>query len=218
VLNVGLIHGKTCLPVNRLPKILILGPWIYLCVWIWAAFGVDDRLTWILENTLVVLLGWPLFKLFRADYISDRSRWGILVFLLCHVIGAHYTYSLVPYKSWLEFIHLDGLSQLLGERNHYDRLVHFLWGFCFLRPFMERIRYKYKTSWKKSFWISALIIFSLETIYELLEWAAAEAFGGESGLAFVGSQGDIWDAQKDQFLAICGIFFATGVWFRRKEL
>jgi putative membrane protein len=45
-------------------------------------------------------------------------------------------------------------------------------------------------------------------LYELIEWLSAVMFGGDLGAAFLGSQGDEWDAQKDMALASLGALIA----------
>ncbi len=94
------------------------------------------------------------------------------------------------------------------DRNHFDRLVHFLYGLLMAYPFREiycRIAYG------KGFWgyfFPLLFTIAASVIFELFEWAAAEVFGGDLGVAYLGTQGDIWDAQKDMALASLGAFIA----------
>jgi putative membrane protein len=126
-----------------------------------------------------------------------------------HELGAHYTYAKVPYNTWTQAIFGNSLNSILGwERNHFDRLVHFSYGFFLAYPVREvflRIVYV------KGFWGYFLpldITMSTSMIYELVEWAAAEIFGGDLGVAYLGTQGDVWDAQKDMLLASIGAAIA----------
>jgi putative membrane protein len=48
------------------------------------------------------------------------------------------------------------------------------------------------------------VTMSFSLIYELIEWAASVAFGGDLGQAYLGTQGDEFDAQKDMALATLG--------------
>lgn len=122
-----------------------------------------------------------------------------------HEIGAHYTYARVPYDAFL-MKHFDfSLNEAMGwHRNHFDRLVHFLYGLFMAYPFREiycRIAYG------KGFWgylFPLLFTIAASMTFELFEWAAAEVFGGDLGMAFLGTQGDVWDAHKDMGLASLG--------------
>ena len=63
----------------------------------------------------------------------------------------------------------------------------------------------------KGFWGYFLpldLTMSTSMLYELIEWGAAELFGGDLGAAFLGTQGDIWDAHKDMALASLGALLA----------
>jgi putative membrane protein len=189
-----------------LPRILLLlfGLWF-------AALGisVDDRQTWLLENLLVFaalpILVWS-FPRFR---FSDGVYVGLFVLFCLHEVGAHYTYSLVPYDAWLRGAFGSDLTSLFGlERNHYDRLVHLLYGLL-VTPAMWEVFQHYappRGAWR---WLlPATAMFGHSTIYELMEFAAAALFGGDVGTAYLGTQGDVWDAQKDMTLACLGSVLA----------
>lgn len=174
---------------------------------IFAALGVAPlyRQDWLLENTLV-LAAVPLLALTRHRLrFSDFAYTCLFVFFSIHEIGAHYTYSLVPYDAWFESIFGTALNPLLGfERNHFDRLVHFLYGLLVTPAAIELFRHygRYPRVWAALF--PLLFMISHSVIYELVEWGAALVFGGELGQAYLGTQGDIWDAQKDMALAALG--------------
>ncbi len=122
-----------------------------------------------------------------------------------HAIGAHWTYSLVPYDE--AFVTLTGHSfdAWMGwERNHYDRFVHLAYGLLLAYPIRELFL---RVAEAKGFWgyfLPVVLTMAASMFYELIEWAAAEVFGGDLGIAFVGAQGDVWDAQKDMSLATVG--------------
>jgi putative membrane protein len=90
------------------------------------------------------------------------------------------------------------------ERNHYDRIVHFSFGFMLAYPMRDFFLNKMKfPSWVG--WILPVeITLSFSCLYELIEWAVADVLFTAQGAAYLGSQGDIWDAQKDMFMAGCG--------------
>jgi putative membrane protein len=137
----------------------------------------------------------------------------IFLFLSVHLIGAHYTYSLVPYNQWFDEALGVSPDALFGfERNHFDRLVHFLWGFLLFRPLYEVLTFSNMAPKKYASWFVISIIVTTSTLYELIEWLAALVFGGDLGVAYVGAQGDVWDAQKDQALALAGVLLAFLIW------
>lgn len=181
----------------------------YLVLWLVLAIHPHDRAAWVLENMLVVgLIGvlWGIRKLFR---FSNASLLLMLVFLALHTVGSHYTYSEVPYDQWWFAWTGHSLNSLFGwERNHYDRLVHFSYGLLLAYPIRE---FFLRIVEVRGFWAYFLPLdFTLSTsaLYELIEWAAAMIFGGDLGMQYLGTQGDIWDAHKDMALAGLGALLA----------
>ena len=176
------------------------------------AIAPVERPTWLLENTLTVAAVAALALTYRRFRFSRISYALIFVFLSFHVIGAHYTYSLVPYDAasqrWLGF----SLDAALGfERNMYDRLVHFLYGLLLAYPIREIFL---RIADVRGFWGYFLpldLTMSTSMIYELIEWGAAVVFGGDVGTAYLGTQGDEWDAHKDMALASLGALCAMAV-------
>ena len=164
-----------------------------------------DRATWMLENSLVVFAAFVLPAFQRWMPFSRLSLTLIFVFLCFHTVGGHYTYSLVPYddwcRSWLGF----SLNESLGfQRNHYDRLVHFLYGLLLAYPIRELF---FRIADAHGFWSYFLpldLTMSTSMLFELIEWWAAVVFGGDVGQAYLGTQGDEWDAHKDMLLASAG--------------
>ena len=108
-------------------------------------------------------------------------------------------------------------------RNHYDRIVHFSFGFLLAYPIRElTIRISdAKGFW--SFWFPVEFVLAFSAVYELLEWLIAVMFGGDLGIAYLGTQGDVWDAQKDMFVAGLGsviamlVIFVILWYFRRAD-
>ena len=129
----------------------------------------------------------------------------MFIFLFLHTIGAHYTYAEVPYDEWFQSITGITINSLLGfERNHFDRLVHFLYGVLLYIPFREIYVQRASLSGGWSYFFPYTVIVATTVLYEQIEWAAAEIFGGELGMAYLGTQGDIWDGHKDMGLAAIG--------------
>ena len=136
---------------------------------------------------------------------TDFTYTCFFIFFVLHAIGAHYTYALVPYDEWFRSLTGVSLNELLGfERNHFDRLVHFLYGLLITPAAVEIFAHygRYPASWAALF--PALFMSSHAGIYEIVEWFAALLFGGDLGMAYLGTQGDIWDGQKDMAFAFAG--------------
>ncbi len=160
-----------------------------------------DRFTWFLE-VAPVLIGIPLlFATHRRFPLTPLLGWLLLVHAMILIVGGHYTYAQVPVGSWVQDL-LD------LERNHYDRLGHFVQGFVpaiLLREVLIRRSPLKPGKWL--FVIVASMCLAFSAIYEFIEWWTAIA-GGESAEAFLGTQGDVWDTQWDMFLALIGALVA----------
>ncbi|HUD40558.1 MAG TPA: DUF2238 domain-containing protein [Dokdonella sp.] len=191
---------------------------IFAAVFVMLGIAPVSRADWLLENALVVAaLAWLIRDARHGRPLSRAAYTLLFAFGLFHELGAHYTYSEVPYEAW--FGALSGgrsLDALLGfERNQYDRLVHFLYGLLITPVAAEVLveRVPLRGAWRIV--LPATFMFSHALIYELIEWGAASAFGGELGEAYLGTQGDVWDAQKDMALAVLGTLIALPVWLWR---
>jgi putative membrane protein len=176
-------------------------PFFLLCAFIliWVALAIKPlyRFDWLLEN-LLVFISLPLvFFLHRKDYLSVLSYAFIFIFLVLHCIGAHYTYSEVP--AGYTISHWFG-----AERNHYDRIVHFLFGFLLTKPASEIIHKKISIPTPAALLFSFSLIATIGVLYELLEWVVAVVVDPKAGAAYLGSQGDEWDAQKDLLCKMTG--------------
>lgn len=171
-----------------------------------------SRSDWLLEN-LIVLLALPaLIYGAWSLRISRLAYAGVFIFFCLHEVGAHYTYSLVPYDGAFRSVFGRGLNELLGwERNHFDRLVHFLYGFLMMPYTLDLFAQRASPQRLWRFLMPLFFIMGHSALYELLEWGAALVFGGELGQAFLGTQGDIWDAQKDTALASLGACVSLGL-------
>ncbi|NID14618.1 DUF2238 domain-containing protein [Luteibacter yeojuensis] len=177
-----------------------------LAVIVWSGWSPTDRGDWLLENALVAV-AIPLFVFgYRRLRFSSLSYVALFAFLCLHEVGAHYTYSLVPYPQWLSSM-LDGPAG--GSRNHYDRMLHFAYGFLVMPAVLELFarRAAPRGLWRWIFPVSFVMSHSM--LYELVEWGAALLFGGDLGQAYLGTQGDVWDAQKDMLMATLGSIAAT---------
>jgi putative membrane protein len=178
-------------------------------LWLWLAIAPVDRQTWMLENALLVVFVATLAATYHRFALSRLSYLLIFLFLVLHTVGAHYTYSLVPYDDWSNVLTGSTLNEVFGwERNHYDRLVHFCFGLLLGYPSREIF---VRIAAVRGFWgylLPVLLMMSFSVLYELIEWAAAMVFGGDLGAHYLGTQGDVWDGQRDMALATLGALAA----------
>ena len=174
---------------------------IYAIVFLVCAIQPYDRAVWFAENLPIVLIVGALF--FASRYHSFSKLSWVLLFVLpiLHTIGGHYTFERVPFGF---------VSDLFGfERNHYDRIAHFSVGFYAFAivEFLEAKRLVSKRIIASLFAVFA--IFTVAAVYEIIEWWYAISADPEAGIAVLGSQGDIWDAQKDMLADGLGAIFAV---------
>ncbi len=183
---------------------------IFAIYWAALAWAPWYRADWVLENVLVWVLLPLLVFTYRRLPLSRISYSMLFVFLCAHTLGAHYTYAEVPYDDWWRSLTGQSLSEMTGwSRNHYDRLVHLLYGLMIVYPVRELVL---RVANAKGFWgylLPLLVVMASSLFYELLEWGAAIVFGGDLGMAYLGTQGDIWDAHKDSLAATLGALFTT---------
>lgn len=183
---------------------------LFAVVFLTLARAPSYREDWLLENVLV-FVGVPFLILtYRRLPLSRISYACLLLFLCLHEVGAHYTYAEVPYDAWCERLFGKPLGPTFGwERNHFDRLVHFLYGALITYPAREIFL---RVADARGFWgylFPLLVVMSSSLLFELIEWAAAMIFGGELGMAYLGTQGDVWDSHKDSALATAGALLAS---------
>ncbi len=181
---------------------------VFLAGWVALAVAPRSRADWLLEN-LPTLIGVPIAVVgYRRFRFSDRAYLQATAFLLLHTIGSHYTYSEVPAGGWVR----DAFQ--LG-RNHYDRLVHFAFGLLMLRPIRELgFRPGRRVGPVAVFYFSVAGAACWSLVYEVAEWLIASIVDPAAGTAFLGTQGDPWDAEKDMALALLGaLLAATAEWW-----
>jgi putative membrane protein len=198
---------------NRFAHILF---WVFVINWVVLAFNVSYFDDWKMENYLTIPFIIIIYVTHRWFRLSNLSYGLIFLYMMLHIYGSHYTYSEVPFGYWLD--HTFELG-----RNHYDRIVHFSFGFLLAYPIREMI---IRISNVKGFWglyspIEFVLAFS--AIYEIIEWAVAVIYGGDLGIAYLGTQGDVFDAIKDMALAGLGSVITMAVvaiihfWYKPKD-
>ncbi len=168
-----------------------------IVVWIVTAIKPLYPRDWLLENLLVFAWCGILVATYRRFQFSNLSYGLFAVFITLHLIGAHYTYSETPFGFWLQ-------EQFDFERNHYDRIVHFCFGLLLAYPMYEILIRRSGVNRAWSYFIAINCVVAFSAAYEVIEVIAAMIVSPELGDAYLGTQGDEWDAQKDAFLAIVG--------------
>jgi len=198
---------------DKYPIFLLI---FFLIVFLIAAIKPLYLRDWLLESLLTIITVPVLILTYKKYRLSNTSYTSITILLILHTIGSHYTYSEIPFMAIDSYIgKLFDLS-----RNHYDRVVHFLFGILIYFLILEIVQRIYKKEANKflTYLIPVLIITSLGAFYEVLEWIAAISVEPELGIAYLGTQGDQWYAQKDITLKlISSSFMMLFLYFRKKK-
>lgn len=181
----------------RFPHFLLAA---YLLWFLVLAIRPYERFTWVFENLPIVLVVGILTATYRRFRFSNLSYAMMAVLIFMHTLGGHYTFERVPF-GWV--------TETFGfERNHYDRVAHFSVGF-YAYPLAELCRAK---GWVANRFVlyafPISVIWAWAGLYEVIEWLYAAGANPELGAQFLGSQGDIWDAQKDILADGLGSFLA----------
>ncbi|MEW5787906.1 MAG: DUF2238 domain-containing protein [Pseudomonadota bacterium] len=170
---------------------------LVLLVLAWSGFEPRDRFTWLLE-VAPVLLGLPILLATRHAFPLTPLAYGLLALhAVILMVGGHYTYAEMPLFNWLR----DNFDL---ARNHYDRLGHVAQGFfpaIVVREILLRRSPLERGKWL--FFMVTSVCLAISACYEMLEWWVAVASGDEA-VAFLATQGDVWDTQWDMFLAMLG--------------
>lgn len=159
----------------------------------------------LLQHSATILyLSWMGIELKQNRFSVKFFVWTAL-FMTLHSIGARWIYSNVPYDQWCNNLFGFSLSEIFEwDRNMFDRLVHFCYGFLLYYPVKEVYIVWLKYSNRQARHITLLFIMASSTVYELFEWALTLTAPAHQAEGYNGQQGDVWDAQKDMFLATFG--------------
>jgi putative membrane protein len=182
---------------TRAPFFLIALLLWYISFSLIMAIAPTDRATWMVVNILPLALVALLIATYRRFPFSHLSYLLITVYLTLHTIGAHYTYAKVPLGLWLEHV-MD------MDRNHFDRIVHFSFGLLMTYPTRELFVRLFDVRALLANYLTLITPLGLSGLWEIIESWFARAVRPELGQAALGSQGDIWDAQKDMAAAVYG--------------
>lgn len=202
---------------NYFPYIFLV---LYLILFIICAINPFSREVWWAENIPIIIPVSILILTFKKFRFSNLSYFLMWFFMSIHTIGGHYTFELVPFDFFNNLLSkLDFEFLFPPDRNNFDRFGHFFVG-VFAYPLAE---FTYRKKYISNIFTAILFgVFALGfwgALYEAIEMIYAIKEGGDAGAAFLGSQGDIWDAQKDMLLDILGAIAVSIVFFlvwRRK--
>ncbi len=188
---------------SRFLNILLL---IYVPLCAALAINPHERSIWFAENLTVWIIVGVILILAHRGVIFSNLAYGLMFVLIgLHTIGGHYTFALVPF---------DWVTDLFGfQRNHFDRIAHFSVGFYAFAIAEWLDRRRLVANRFLLFTYPVLVIASIAAMYEIIEWLFAATAAPEAGLAYLGSQGDVWDAQKDMLADILGALLATTLYF-----
>ena len=160
-----------------------------------------DRGTWAGEVAPVAIVLPLLVATYRRFRFTDLAYRLMAVHAVVLLVGGYYSYAEVPLGHWVK----DAFDL---SRNHYDRLGHFMQGF--VPAIVARELVLRRTSLQERGWLFALVTLSvlgISAAYEIIEWWSAVALA-DGAVAFLGTQGDVWDAQWDMCLALVGAVVA----------
>jgi len=180
---------------------------LYVVIFVVCAIAPYDRDVWWAENIPVIMVVVVIIFISRTFSFSNTSYILMSVFIILHTVGGHYSFERVPF---------DFVTDYFGfERNHYDRLAHFSVGFyAFVIAEILLVKQLVKSRWL----ILLFPIFTIVTVagvYEIIEWQYAINADSNAGIAVLGSQGDIWDAQKDILADTLGAVLVMLLFFLR---
>ena len=184
---------------NRVPDGALKIIWlvVFFAVLIWSGIMPKNYFTWVLEVAPALIGLGILAATYHKFTLSRLTYCLILLHCIVLMIGGHYTYAEVPL--------FDTIANWFGwERNHYDKLGHFVQGFvpaCIAREVLLRFNVVKNERWLSILVMSVCLAFS--AFYELIEWWVALVVGSDAE-SFLGTQGYIWDTQSDMFMALIG--------------
>jgi putative membrane protein len=175
---------------------------VFIAVWANSLINTTNIENWLIENALTVISLLFLISTYKIYQFNNFSYFLLCIFLCMHVYGSQYTYAESP----LGFYFQDVFN---SPRNQYDRLVHFSFGFLLFYPMWECFSKWLNYPKGISFFLPVVLVLAVSAIYEIIEWLVADVFFAEQGIDYLGTQGDIWDAQKDMGIAFVGVVIAA---------
>lgn len=175
---------------------------VFLATWIKPLWPVEQAL----HSTLTVMGLVALWWVDRRWRLGDGAFIAICGFITIHCIAARWLYSNVPYEQWFQALLGWSPNAAFGwERNHFDRLIHFLYGVCFTPALTQLARHAWPAlRVGQAFALAVMLIMCSSLAYEWFEWGIALLLSPDAAEAYNGQQGDMWDAHADMLLATLG--------------
>src|SRR5688572_15845571 len=191
---------------ERLPLILLILLAVICIATVWDPPA--GRFSWLLEVGPGLIGVAVMIFTFRRFRFSELVYVCVFLHMLILIYGGIYTYALTPLGNWAK-------EAFDLSRNHYDRVGHFALGFFpafVIREILLRLTPLQRGGWL--FFLVTSVALAIGAFWEFIEWWATYLVAADVGQAFLGSQGDIWDAQWDMFLAMVGAMIAMALFNR----
>lgn len=177
---------------------------IFVVFFIWMGIAPVDREVWVAEIVPVVFVFLLLVLTVRTFRFTPAAYLFMAFWLFWHTVGGHYTFANVPFGF---------ITDMLGAtRNHFDRVGHFSVGF-YAYAMAELLTRRRLAGPVVTTLFGLFFIMAVAAGYEILEWWYAVSNDPAAGDAFLGSQGDVWDAQKDMLADTLGAIFSLAVFW-----
>ncbi|MEG2803616.1 DUF2238 domain-containing protein [Stenotrophomonas sp.] len=196
-------HGRRARPVSLPQKAAFAGVLaVFAATWIHPLWPAEQAL----HGSLAVIGLVALWLVNRRWALGDGAFVAICGFIAIHCIAARWLYSNVPYDAWLQAATGWSPNAAFGwQRNHFDRLIHLLYGLCFTPALVQLARHAWPAlRIGQAFSLAVMAVMCSSLVYEWLEWAIALLLSPEAAEAYNGQQGDPWDAHADMLLATLG--------------
>ncbi|WP_256775729.1 MULTISPECIES: DUF2238 domain-containing protein [unclassified Stenotrophomonas] len=175
---------------------------VFAATWVHPLWPAEQAL----HGSLAVIGLAALWWVDRRWRLGNGAFIAICAFIAIHCVAARWLYSNVPYDAWLQAATGWSPNVAFGwQRNHFDRLIHLLYGLCFTPPLVQLVRHGWPAlRIGQAFTLSVMAIMCSSLAYEWLEWGIALLLSPEAAEAYNGQQGDMWDAHADMLLATLG--------------
>ena len=196
-------RGRSACSFSMAKKVALAGVLaIFAASWIQPLWPLEQTL----HSSLTVIGLVALWWVDRRWELGSGAFAAICGFIAIHCIAARWLYSNVPYDAWLQAaLHWSPNAAFGWQRNHFDRLIHFLYGVCFTPALLQLARHAWPAlRIGQAFTLAVMVVMCSSLAYEWLEWGIALLLSPEAAEAYNGQQGDIWDAHADMLLATLG--------------
>lgn len=196
-------RGRSARPFSMAKKLALAAVLaVFAASWIQPLWPLEQTL----HSSLTVIGLVALWWVDRRWGLGNGAFAAICGFIAIHCIAARWLYSNVPYDAWLQAaLHWSPNATFGWQRNHFDRLIHFLYGVCFTPALLQLARHAWPAlRIGQAFTLAVMGVMCSSLAYEWLEWGIALLLSPEAAEAYNGQQGDMWDAHADMLLATLG--------------